>query len=81
MESLTQTKNNMGQKTAVDWLFEQIPIEWSSSKSAFDAYQQAKQIEKERIINAYNSYYDKHSIIEGEYLNGEKYYNEKYGQK
>ena len=41
------------QQTAVDWLFEQIPAEWSSSKSAFDAYQQAKEMEKEQIIAAW----------------------------
>ncbi len=37
------------QKTAVDWLFEQIPVEWSSTKYAFDAYQQAKEMEKVQI--------------------------------
>jgi hypothetical protein len=40
------------QQTAVEWLFEQIPAEWSSSKSAFDAYQQAKQMERMQIIEA-----------------------------
>ena len=39
----------MAQQTAVDWLFEQIPVEWTSTKYAFDAYQQAKQIEKEQM--------------------------------
>jgi hypothetical protein len=42
------------QKTAVEWLFEQIPAEWSSSKSAFDAYQQAKQMGEEQIKEAWN---------------------------
>jgi hypothetical protein len=43
----------MAQQTAVDWLFGQIPAEWSSSRSAFDAYQQANQMEKERAIGMY----------------------------
>ena len=41
------------QQTAVDWLFEQIPAEWSTSKSAFDAYQQAKQMGEEQIKDAW----------------------------
>jgi hypothetical protein len=53
----------MSQQTAVEWLFEQIPAEWSSSKSAFDAYQQAREMEKEQIKAAYdrgcnNIYFD-----------------------
>jgi hypothetical protein len=63
------------QQTAVDWLFEQIPAEWSSSKSAFDAYQQAKQMEKEQIINAVRSeciYTNRQEIAE-------HYYDETYG--
>jgi hypothetical protein len=65
------------QQTAVDWLFEQIPAEWSSSKSAFDAYQQAKQMEKEQIMNAvsYGNWYEFYD--DSEKL-GEHYYNEKY---
>jgi len=44
----------MEQQTAVEWLFEQIPFEWSSSKAAFEALQQAKEMEKEQIINAFD---------------------------
>ena len=71
----------MVQKTAVDWLFEQIPAEWTSTKYAFDAYQQAKQIEKEQIENAFlqcwianmpDGYECKKSATE--------YYNETYGE-
>ena len=40
-------------KTAVEWLFEQIPSEWSSSRAAFEAFEQAKEMEKEHIVNAY----------------------------
>lgn len=67
----------MAQKTAVDWLFEQIPAEWSSSRSAFDAYQQAKQMEKEQIKEAYNMGTWRK---DEKYKNGEQYYNETYGK-
>lgn len=61
------------QKTAVEWLFEQIPAEWSSSKSAFDAYQQAKQMEKEQHYNTW----DESRLSEG-WKTFQKYYNETY---
>ena len=38
----------MAQQTSVEWLFSQIPFEWSSSRAAFEAYQQAKEMEKEQ---------------------------------
>ncbi len=71
----------MSQQTAVDWLFEQIPPEWSSSKSAFDALQQAKQMEKEQILNSFlecwkanmpDGFECKKSAVE--------YYNETFGK-
>jgi hypothetical protein len=73
----------MAQQTAVDWLVEQIPVEWTSTKYAFDAYQQAKQIEKEQIINAHGTKVT-HNIKMGmdvyEYKIGTEYYNETYGK-
>jgi hypothetical protein len=38
----------MAQQTSVEWLFSQIPFEWSSSKAAFEALQQGKEMEKEQ---------------------------------
>jgi hypothetical protein len=64
----------MAQQTAVEWLFEQIPAEWSSSKSAFDAYQQAKEMEKEQHYNTW----DESRLAEG-WKTFQKYYNETYG--
>lgn len=73
----------MKEKTAVDWLFEQIPAEWSSSRSAFDAYQQAKQMEKERAIDMYIAGMKNDMINplpDSHYRElAEKYYNETYG--
>jgi hypothetical protein len=65
------------QQTAVEWLYEQIPFEWSSSRAAFEALQQAKAMEKEQIIKAAD-----HIMIydnKGNYPTlGEIYYKETY---
>lgn len=39
-------------QTAVEWLFSQIPLEFSSSIAAFEAYNIAKEMEKEQILDA-----------------------------
>jgi hypothetical protein len=72
----------MAQQTAVDWLFEQIPAEWSSSKSAFDAYQQAKQMEEEQKIEFAKQCLNKalDTDVRTAYNDVEKYYNETYGK-
>ena len=68
--------------TAVEWLFEQIPAEWSSSKSAFDAYQQAKQMEEEQTKEAWDNKAvltrPNHYTID--IRTGDQYYNETYGK-
>lgn len=69
------------QQTAVDWLFEQIPAEWSSSKSAFDAYQQAKQMDKEQHRETFKQ--SRQAKIFEESMppvweNFDQYYNETY---
>ena len=73
----------MAQQTAVDWLFEQIPAEWSSSKSAFDAYQQAKEMEREQTIKTWDNKAvltrPNHYTIDTR--TGEQYYNETYGKQ
>jgi hypothetical protein len=69
----------MAKQTAVEWLFEQIPPEWSSSRSAFDAYKQAKEMEKEQIINAYKVGKVEAKNFSISTMTGEKYYNETYG--
>ena len=68
----------MAQQTAVDWLFEQIPAEWSSSKSAFDAYQQAKQMEKEQQKTLFDC--GKHYEVTGEGT-FKQVYQELYGKQ
>lgn len=63
---------------AVEWLFSQIPFEWSSGRDAYEALAIAKQMEKEQIIKAW---------IDAERYNdsiskplAEEYYNETYGK-
>jgi hypothetical protein len=63
----------MAEQTAVEWLFSQIPFEWSSSVAAFEALQQAKEMEKEQIIDAYKS--DRYPCSEED---AEEYYNQTY---
>jgi hypothetical protein len=43
----------MKEQTAVEWLFEQIPFEWSSSKGGFEAFKQAKVMEQEQMKEMY----------------------------
>ena len=68
----------MTQQTAVDWLFEQIPVEWTSTKYGFDAYQQAKQIMEEQIRNAYYTGWD-NAETHAE-VSTDRYYNETFGK-
>jgi hypothetical protein len=68
----------MTQQTAVEWLFSQIPFEWSSSKAAFEALQQAKEMEKEQHINTWIQ-----SRIEyqgDDYIGKEKTFEEYYNE-
>jgi ribosomal protein L20A (L18A) len=40
---------NNKQQTAVDYIFSQLPAEYGTTRSAFDVYQQAKEMEKEQM--------------------------------
>jgi hypothetical protein len=66
----------MPKQTAVEWLFEQIPFEWSSSQAAFEALQQAKEMERQEIINAVDGY-----PTNLRDLDGGDYYEQAYGGK
>ena len=62
--------------TAVEWLFEKL---WETPKDKFTwhlIFGQAKQIEKEQIIDAY----DKGEFNQGCNEDAEQYYNENYGK-
>jgi hypothetical protein len=61
-------------KTALDWLIEQMPYEFRA-KYAYDLFKQAKELEKEQIIDAYLE------GLEGPYIRADEYYNQTYNQK
>lgn len=41
-------------KTAIEWLWEQLPKGFTNAGSSQDLYVQAKQMEKEQIVNAFH---------------------------
>jgi hypothetical protein len=45
----------MSKITAVEWLFSQMPFEWTITRSAFDFLQQAKEMENEQLQDAFKS--------------------------
>ena len=57
-------------ETAVEWLFEQLDIS-QGYESAINILEQAKEMEKEQIVKAYESLEHRH---------GENYYNETFKQ-
>jgi hypothetical protein len=66
----------MAQKTAVEWFYQRILAE-----DIKEVFEQAKAIEKEQIINAWNDgnyayFYSKETGRD--FDNGEQYYNETY---
>ena len=76
----------MTQQTAVEWLEQQLKSTYDNEGKlplayTLDLVKQAKQMEKEQMIKAYNTYYSQEAFIDGEYLKGEQYFNETYGDK
>ena len=58
-------------QTAVEWLFDQIPLDYKLTRSAFDEFRKAKAMEREQIIDAAERW-------KGTKF-AEQYYNETYG--
>ncbi len=63
-------------QTAVEWLFDQLPDHLRLSEDGFDMFQQAKEMEKEQIIEAF-----KHGELPPLFVNfdAEQYYEQTYG--
>lgn len=40
-------------QTSIEWLWEQIPFEFTSKRSAFEVFEQAKEIHNREIENTY----------------------------
>ena len=66
--------------TAVEWLWEQIPYEFTSNRSAFEVFEQAKEMEKQQIMNTY-IIADSESTQEDSEHNALKFYERTYGSK
>jgi hypothetical protein len=73
----------MKKQTAVDWMFDQL---WETPKDKLAWYKilmYAKEMEKEQIIDANRDGVDMvvNICFKENFLTGEKYYNENYGDK
>jgi hypothetical protein len=69
------------QQTAVEWLFDQIPLEWTIKGSAKKIFEQAKQMEKEQIFHAFGvGCHVESTRLIGYHGMAEQYYNETYGK-
>ena len=79
--------NNMTQQTAVEWFAFQIMDSWNDIQngkiSIDELIQQAKQMEKEQIMDAHiegQRVFDKHPHTHWTNDQAEQYYNETYGK-
>jgi len=74
-----------GKQTAVEWLFDKITqnqeIRWRGTQYR-DLFEQAKQMEKEQILEAYNdgAIMSYTLSFKEPFVKGEQYYNETYGK-
>ena len=68
----------MAQQTAVEWLFAQIPLEFSSSRSAYEKLEKALHMEKEQITNTYLNACARVTPYGNYTDSAEEYYNETY---
>jgi len=72
-----QEMSNEKQQTAVEWFFDNLNNHQVQAEH-FKIYQQAKEMEKEIIVNSYSKgYHDK----DFSYFDLETFYNETYGGK
>jgi hypothetical protein len=68
-------------QTSIEWLFDQIPLEWTIKRSAFEVLQQAKEMHKQEIIDAVGvgSQFDR-GYLYGYHDKAEQYYQETFKQ-
>lgn len=64
--------------TAVEWLYDQIPLTWTIKGSAKKIFEQAKEKEKQQIVNAYKMGFEE--IVSPKYENAEQYFTETFKQ-
>jgi hypothetical protein len=68
---------NEKKQTAVDYIFSQLPAEYGTTRSAFDVYQQAKEMEKQQIIDAHLCGQNSNEELDGQ--TEIEYYEQTYG--
>ena len=61
-------------QTAVEWLYNELTKVWYDVKSSKELLEQAKEMEKEQIINAVDGF-----PLPNRGLNGDEYYEQTYG--
>jgi hypothetical protein len=76
-----KTNNTTSKQTAVEWLKNQLkdvkynPLEKNGYSNALDKlYDQAKEMERQQIVNAVDGF-----PLDKRHLHGEQYYKETYG--
>jgi len=67
----------MEKQTAVDWLLDQLLKDGYIERLPVLQFQQAKEMEKQQIINCYNQSWH---FRDKPYETAEKYYNETFGK-
>jgi len=65
-------------QTATEWLYEQLTSTWFDKTSGRDIFEQAKEMEKEQIKNAYTTGVEE-DVWNNPLRTGEMYYKETYG--
>jgi hypothetical protein len=72
--------SNNKQSSVVDWIFSQLPDEYTTTRSGFDVYQQAKAMHKDETVKFTADWYF-HGLLGGGLLvatSVENHYNEKF---
>ena len=70
--------------TSIEWLWEQIPFEFTSKRSAFEVFEQAKEMHKKEIVKAFDEgqeYEYQYHINNAPKFDSETYYQETFGSK
>jgi len=67
----------MNKKTAVEWIFDQLPDHLRLSKDGLDMLNRAKEIEREQIEDAYGDGLNAHRT---NFCNRNEYYSKTYGK-
>jgi len=72
----------MNKKTAVEWLFEQLPDHLRLSKDGLDALNRAKEIEREQQEDTWinSRIEDKGDLYIGKQVDFNEYYSKTYGK-